>query len=237
MTCINCHKEHEHKFCPNCGEKTNVDKITFASLIQNGASTITNMDKGFLYNIKSLIVDPKKFVQDYIKGKRKGILNPISFLIICVTIYLIADSFVESSGRAKTDVSTLRSAKLIGYEAGIIITEYLKYFWILSILWLSMATKFFVGKYNFTEHLAINSFVIGLSTLMGSVFLLVSKAIVYNPIIYLFMGWLLYKIHIVENKKTDATLISFASIFFFFVILFIVMIVIGLIKHFVSPMN
>ncbi len=237
MTCINCHNEHKHKFCPNCGEKADVDKITFASLIQNGASTITNMDKGFLYNIKSLIVDPQKFVQDYIRGKRKGILNPISFLIICVTLYLIADSFVSYPAGEKKDVSEMSGIRLVSYESGYLAHQYLKYFWILSVIWLSMSTKLFFGKYNFTEHLAINSFIIGVSTLFGGLIIYFWIIMIFNPIIYLAMIWMLYKVHLVEDRKADAILIAFGSIFFFFILFCIFILCMGAIKSVINPMT
>jgi len=94
MICITCEEEHSEKFCPNCGERSGVKKITLTSILEDAFSTITNMDKGFLFNIKNLVINPRKTTTDYIFGKRRGILNPIAFLIMSITIYLVIESFV-----------------------------------------------------------------------------------------------------------------------------------------------
>ena len=78
MICVSCNNEHNDKYCPNCGEKNGIKKITLASIIEDTFSSVTNMDRGFLYNIKALILKPQKLITDYILGKRRGILNPIS---------------------------------------------------------------------------------------------------------------------------------------------------------------
>ena len=59
------------------------------------------MEKGFLFNLKTLFVDPHKIVSEYISGRRKNIYNPISYLIITVTLYLIGDSFFPVSGKVQ----------------------------------------------------------------------------------------------------------------------------------------
>lgn len=96
MICISCNKQHNEKFCPNCGEKAAVKKITFKSIIEDIFLTVTNMDKGFLFNLKNLSLKPRPFISSYIRGKRKGIFNPMSFLIISITIYLIGENFFAS---------------------------------------------------------------------------------------------------------------------------------------------
>jgi len=97
MTCISCKKEHHENFCPNCGEKAGISRITFFSVFEEAFSIVANMDKGILFNLKQLTVNPKPFVSDYLHGKRKGIYNPIAFLILSITIYLILDGFIDIS--------------------------------------------------------------------------------------------------------------------------------------------
>lgn len=117
MICINSNNEHGEKFCPNCGEKSNVPKITFKTILSSLFSTITYMDKGFLFNVKNLFLNPSKTINDFIKGRRKTIFNPISFLIISISIYLIGESLIGFSGEAKGNMknSDLYS---VGKEAG-----------------------------------------------------------------------------------------------------------------------
>lgn len=82
MICISCNKEHNYNFCPNCGQDAIVKKITFLSVMQNAFSIVINMDKGFFYNFKLMFINPKSISNDYLIGKRKYILNPISIIIV-----------------------------------------------------------------------------------------------------------------------------------------------------------
>ncbi len=95
MICISCHTEHNENFCPNCGERAGVKKISFRSTMEDAFASLTDMDKGFLFNIKALAINPQKLITVYLMGKRKGILNPISFLIISISLYLVIESIFK----------------------------------------------------------------------------------------------------------------------------------------------
>lgn len=228
MICINCGHEHNSNFCPNCGQKAGVPRITFSSIFGNGLATITNMNQGFLFNVKHLFLNPKSIVNDFIKGKRKNIFNPISFLIVIVTVYLIIDSIIVVK---VTVPNTKAKAFTIGYEAGRFLKFYSKYFWILSIVWLSISTKLVFGKFNYAEHLAINAFVMGQSTLVGLVAFIITKSVLlFNPLIYISIIWITYKVF--KQKKRDVNIFiqSFASTLLFFIQLIVMVVLIGVIR-------
>ena len=82
MKCISCELNHNEQYCPNCGERNGVERITISTILGSTFSTITNMDKGFLFNLKSLFLKPRKITTDYISGKRKGILKSHSHISI-----------------------------------------------------------------------------------------------------------------------------------------------------------
>lgn len=227
MICINCDNEHDSKFCPNCGEKASVPKITFSSIFNDGFSTITNMDKGFLFNVKNLFYKPNEMVNAYINGKRKGVFNPISFLIIAITIYLITESLIPSTTETSTIDSNITS---IGYRTGYFIRRYFKYFWIFSVVWLSVATKLIFGEYNFAEHLAINSFVIGQATLVGLISFLATKfMLLFNPFVYLTIIWMTYQIFKKKNNDLAIFSQSLSAVVLFFSQLAIILVLIGII--------
>jgi len=230
MTCINCNNEHYEKFCPNCGEKSTVSRITFASIFNAALATVTNMDKGFLFNVKNLFLRPNEVVNSYILGKRKNIFNPISYLIITVTIYLI----VEAMLKVPVETTKIESAVFdFGYEAGKFMKRYFKYFWILSIIWLSISTKLMFKKYNYAEHLAINSFVIGQATLVGLIAYIPFRfLLVFNPIIYISIIWMTYEIFKSKNRDFDIFFLSVGATFLFFIQLILIVILFGVIRSF-----
>jgi len=228
MTCIDCKMEHAEKFCPNCGENANVKPITFTSMFESAFTTITNMDKGFLFNLKNLLLNPQEMISDYMVGKRKRIYNPISFLIITVTIYLIIDSFFHIPHKKSEPVDEL--AYQVGYESGKFIKTYLKYFWIFSIFWLSASLKLFFRKYSFAENLAISSFLIGFATL-GSIISGFDYDLLFDPLVYLILIIMVYRIFSNDVKdKLELGFKSVLSIFLFFLQIGIITALIGYIK-------
>jgi len=101
FTCKNCGEECESNYCPNCGQRQNI-KITLRYLIRVFLNAVELKD-GLIYNIKVLFLNPGSAVRDYLSGKTKPFLNPITFLIITFSIYTLSRSlYVE------TDTSFIR---------------------------------------------------------------------------------------------------------------------------------
>ncbi len=232
MNCISCNFEHDEKFCPNCGERSEVKKITFTSILQNVFSSITNMDKGFLYNIKTLILNPQKITIDYVLGKRKGILNPVSFLIFSITIYLFVITFLKAPVESLDDSDFANSkVQKVGMEVGLFIRTNLKFFWILSIIPLGISLKLMFKQYNYIEHLAISSFIIAQATLIGIISYLVFRfPLIFDPFVYLVILWLIYKIFRNDNDIFESILYSITIFVLFMVQLVVIVGIIGTAK-------
>lgn len=234
MNCISCNFEHKEKYCPNCGEKNGTKKITLSSIVEDSFSSITNMDKGFLFNIKALLLHPRKITIDYLLGKRKGILNPISFLFITITIYIIVITFFKEPNELAEENSLTKSQceKTFNY-VGLFLRTYLKYFWVLCIIPLGISLKLLFGKYNFIEHLAISSFIIGQATLIGILSYLVFRfPLIFDPVVYLVILWLVYKIFKNNNDRVKGILKSTTALILFIIQLIIITGTIGVIKYF-----
>lgn len=236
MKCISCNYEHEENFCPNCGEKSNVDKITFTSMLRSTFLSITNMDKGFLYNLKHLTLNPRNTILDYISGKRKAIYNPITFLLISITIYIIiTDQLWNTSEKIvseeinRTDPIAHNKLKEIANNAGYIIHKYLKYFWIFTIILLANTTKLIFRRFNYAEHLTISAFIIGYATLVGLIgFFIFDWILIFNPIVFLTILFLVYKFFNNKNEKILHFIMACLSLFLFFIQFFIIIFGAGL---------
>lgn len=237
MNCISCKTQHQGNFCPNCGERAGIPKITFQSIITAAFSTITNMDKGFLLNLKYLTLNPKHLVASYLRGRRKGIYNPIAFLILAITIYLVIDSLIHIPS-AKVEINNSDNnpkIKEASLEAGRFLHANLKFFWILSIFWFGIATKLMFGKYNFAEHLAISSFVIGYATLFGLVGqLLFGWILIFNPFIYLIILVMIYRIFENKRDKFGSSVQAVLATLLFFIQLFLVTFLIGVLRVYIK---
>jgi hypothetical protein len=221
MICLSCNNDHNEKFCPDCGEKSGVKKITFGSTIEDALSGLINMDRGFLFNLKSLVLVPKKISFDYIMGKRKGILNPLSFLILSVSLYLLITSLFKTEVNPEKLESLIETdAYKIGNAGGKFIRSYFKYFWIISTFALTLSTKIIYQKYNYLEHIAINSFIIGMATLVAIIsYLIFAFPIVFDPFTYLSILILTYRIFKDDKDNLGSLLIAFCVVILFFIMI------------------
>lgn len=217
MKCISCKSDHEFAYCPFCGEKAGVKKITFSSIAADSFSSFTAMDKGFLFNFKMLIIKPKTLVNDYLGGKRKGIFNPVSFLILSVSLYLILEGLLEPP-KITRQGPKLPEAYLgqVAVTGGYYLHQYFKYFWVIAILLLSFSTRLLFGKYNFTEHLAINAFILGQATIIGLLsYLFIRIGLVFNPLVYLVIFALNFSIFLSNKEYFEGFFKSLLVLVFF----------------------
>jgi hypothetical protein len=231
MICVSCNTECDANFCPHCGEQSGIKKLTYKSVFEDALSTITYMDKGFLYNVKTLLINPKAIAIDYIFGKRKGIFNPVSFLIFSVTLYLIIANLYEipKGDMVKDNLPDNYFGK-VGYLGGKFIHTYFKYFWILSVIPLAASIKLVFRKYSFIEHLAISSFILGISTLIGVLsYVLLKLPLVVNPFVYLAILWLVYRLFVSEKRGFETLVMSFSVLMLFCVQLFFITLGMGFI--------
>ncbi|CAM1371689.1 DUF3667 domain-containing protein [Tenacibaculum xiamenense] len=232
MECVSCNTEHDENFCPNCGQRNGVLRITMSSIIGSTLSTFINMDRGFLFNLKSLVITPKQTITDYIKGKRRGILNPMSYLILSITFYIVIITLIPIP-KDPNDVVNVPKTGIgkIAYEIGILLRVHIKYFWIFSIIPLGSSLRLIFGKYNYPEHLAISSFIIGQATIIAVVsYILFRIPLFFDPIVFGVISWLIFKIFKQKNNTGESLVMTFATILFFVIQWFIFLILIGVLK-------
>lgn len=82
-------------FCSHCGQKANVDRITFSYLWHEVIHFFLHIEKGFLFTSLLMLRSPGKTAKNFIDGKRKGYQSPISFFLIWITIYILFLYLVE----------------------------------------------------------------------------------------------------------------------------------------------
>jgi len=232
MDCLGCDNKHDEKFCPECGEKAGIKKITFSSLAENTLAGFINMDRGFLFNLKSLILVPRKITFDYILGKRKGVLNPVTFLILSVSSYLLVTNTIVFDFEPTTSDSVSQSLPYrIGKSGGEFIKKYFKYFWILSTFFLALSTKIIYKKFNYLEHVAINSFIIGLATIVAIFgYLIFEFDILFDPFVYLTILGLIFRIFKDDKDLFGSFLVAFSVVFLFIIQLFGAVFLIGYLR-------
>jgi hypothetical protein len=177
MICKNCGHEFEGKFCSNCGQDSEVDKINAKYFFKEISHSILNLDKGFFYTIKELFTRPGNSIRDYLQGKRKNHYKPISFVIITATIYL----FTTLITGERTFLSEFFYGAIRGFEDKefVTISNILKWgannFTYLTLILMPLFSfasfvSFRKAGYNYFEHLIINCYIKGAQIILYSVF-------------------------------------------------------------------
>lgn len=182
--CKNCNEPIHQKYCPNCGQKTSVGRISLPQLIKDLPHAVFHVDRGFLFNLNQFFRRPGPAILDYFAGKRKAFFHPASFLVIALILnYLVV---------VVTDLHFYDTKELQGMdpEKAKVITDYdAQQWWFLehtylyillaipvSTLFLFAVLKLMKQKYNIAETAVIVLFTI-------------AQGVMIQTIIYGSLGW------------------------------------------------
>jgi hypothetical protein len=211
LACVNCNIEFEADFCPKCGEKKSVDRITFQSILESVFSSFIDMDKGLLFNLKNLTLYPKKTILQYIKGKRRQVLNPISYAIITISIYIFIDSILPKGSKIELPKEDVFGSIKVGTKTGLFLKNKMKFFWLTFPIYNAFFTRIFFKKFNYFEHLAINCFIVGHATLLAILTRLIynKEFIIFNIFVFIYISILHYIVFKNPKDKFGTGAMSF----------------------------
>lgn len=194
-TCLNCESTIDGQFCRNCGQKASTQKINWNTFLAELPQSLFNLEKGFWYTVKELSLRTQKSLDGYLAGKRVQFFKPIQYAILGITLYILLQAINPMNPPAIAELKNNNGLYDSGYAFGRIIKENLKFYWLLGIVLYALPAKLLFGKYNFTEHMVISAYVLGHTALLAVLSLpFLSTPIMFNPVIYLLMGILYFRI-------------------------------------------
>ena len=89
-TCVNCGRDVDSQFCPDCGQNTIVLPITWKGVIISISSRWLGMDNRFARTFINLTVRPTIVINEYLAGNRVKYIGPISYLIVMTALYILS---------------------------------------------------------------------------------------------------------------------------------------------------
>jgi hypothetical protein len=176
--CKTCNLEITSKYCPNCGQPSQLKRIDRHYIIHE-IEHVLHFERGILYTIKELIANPGQNVRNYLSDNRSRLVKPIIFIIVtsliystCSNFFHIEDGYIRYLGDHKTTTSAI--FKWIQGHYG--------YSNIIMGIFIALWTKLFFRKYklNIFEILILLCFVIGMGMLIYSVFTIIQGFTHYN---------------------------------------------------------
>ncbi len=183
-------------------------------------SGLLNMDKGLLFNLKHLTLYPKTTILQYINGKRRQVLNPISYAVLTIGLYLFLDEILPRGTKPKTATTDFYDMQETAVKVGYFLRSKMKFFWLAFAVYCSVFTKLFFRKYNFFEHLAINSFILGHATLLAILTRLIydREIIIFNFLVFIYISILVYKVFKNPKDAFGSAVLSILVVFLSFVL-------------------
>lgn len=153
-TCLNCGENIAKKFCPNCGQKSEIHRLSLLHFLTHDIiHGFWHIDKGILFTVKELFIRPGFAAQDYIKGKRVKYFSFFTLLLLVIGAVLFANHYLDSD---REFVVITNSGKRLDTE----IVSNLKFILLAYIPILAFVSLVFFRRLKlwFSEHLVANTF-------------------------------------------------------------------------------
>lgn len=180
VKCVNCRRESDGKYCPECGEKMLVVRMRVKTIFYDKLYEITHWENTVLYSLKHLLLSPGNTVKNYIHGIKKNIVKPFKYFLSVTSVNIVLfhwlnkryfDYYISSSGNFTTEA--LEKEK----EVQAILSANINYFE--TILPFFFSFFFFLlyrkkSGVNFAESIAISFYWFGTMMVLSSFTMLLS---------------------------------------------------------------
>lgn len=157
-TCLNCGTAYAGNFCPECGQKKNTHRITFAAILHEIPHSVFHIDKGFFYTFIQLLYRPGYAIKDYLQGKRIRYFSPIAYLLLLcaassVFNHQVAD-VINEKATMPDDILFPRLAIFFAHYPALMLCALTPFLSLWS--WLFNRDK----QYNYWENVVLNIYII-----------------------------------------------------------------------------
>lgn len=104
--CSNCYTKFDSDYCPNCGQKHNVGRMTWASIWQGIMDLWGLGTRSLPYTLWQLIWRPGYLIGDYISGRRQMSFPPIKMLVFVALFTYLVINWIDPSGSSTSSTVT-----------------------------------------------------------------------------------------------------------------------------------
>lgn len=95
--CANCGMEFVGNFCPHCGQRGGLGRVTWKSVRTSLMNVWGLGSRSMPYSLVQLIGRPGYFIRDYISGKRQVSYPPVRMLLIVSIVFFLTESLLGKS--------------------------------------------------------------------------------------------------------------------------------------------
>ena len=106
-TCANCGQSYEGDYCPVCGQKSDVGRVSWKSVGQELIKIWGMESRSLLSSVLQLLGRPGYLIGDYISGRRQVCYSPVSMLFVMAVIVTI---IVQLTGVKMVNVDAVETS-------------------------------------------------------------------------------------------------------------------------------
>ena len=229
MKCLNCAEKIDKNFCPNCGQKTSTHRFSLKYIFDYAVlSGIFSIHSGILYSLKSLFTRPGHSIREYIGGSRIRYINAFTLLLLSITVTLLIDEY--STLKFSDIVNSDNEGFTLEFESFAKENPRIIYFLNLPLMSIASYLFFRKCKFNFAEHMVLNTYntvaqvLLSLPMLILSVFY-ENKTVMatiyqyYGLLSLLYSVWLYYQFFAIGKYKKSSLIFRSLAAMLIFVIL------------------
>lgn len=227
-TCKNCETETTSEYCPNCGQRTAIHKVTLNETFQDVINGLFSLDAPLWMTVKTLVVNPGKLFRDFLSGKRKTYYKPVSFFILTTIIFVLTKALLNYDPMQNIAQAQHESLDISLFnKAGIFMAENINNIIFTFVFSLALMLKvFFYKAYSLAEYLAVSFYMVGfyiiITTLMMFGLKFGNPQYKMLPFILMFI-YVLYALLSFFQKKNILTVFKFFLVYFFALIFYMVL--------------
>jgi lipoprotein signal peptidase len=154
--CLNCEHSFKGNFCPNCGQKATVKRLSAAALFADTIHFFTHLEKGFFFTTRSFILQPGSASLNYISGKRKKYQPPVSYFLIWTGLYILLHDIIVNYFQYQLSGEVITQLDKTG-QANIMLQKHFTLFIIPAVFCSALSLYYILAKpkYNFTETITL----------------------------------------------------------------------------------
>jgi hypothetical protein len=228
--CLNCGTLLQSNFCPQCGQKSSVGRITFKETLKSFLSSAFSIEGPFFRTTRSLIINPGKVFRNFFAGKRKSYYTPVSYFILNTAIYIILRTLIDFDPlegqmvRMNSDEAPEIAQR--SREASRFMVNNINNIMFFLVLSIGLSLKLFFRKqYNLAEYTTAGFFVSGVYILFGILMMLINNYTSLHlqsiQLAFLF-SFILYASYSLIQRKSIGAFLKYILVGFLSIILYIV---------------
>lgn len=173
--CPTCKSPHlSGAFCPQCGQKLSIQRFTLNRSLSAVLSQVFNLEKGFLYTLKELILRPEWVRDRYLQQGTARYFHPFRFVFVLATLSALLTVLMGAFG-VNNGMEPFQSIpdseqgaqfirKIVDFTQ-----NYLAFIMLLAIPFYALVAGWFYRKFKlyYGEHLIMASYANGLALALG----------------------------------------------------------------------